>query len=108
MKYFDYGSMATSKEAGSDIAKVVNRDTKLIILKNHGNIILAKSLEELHHLTFHFEKCCEIQLKILNSNRRYNLVSNKVATITSNQHTQFGPVGKMSWEAILRKFKKKK
>ena len=108
VKYFDYGSMATSKEAGSDIAKVVNRDTKLIILKNHGNIILAKSLEELHHLTFHFEKCCEIQLKILNSNRRYNLVSNKVASITSNQHTQFGPVGKMSWEAILRKFKKKK
>lgn len=108
VKYFDYGSMATSKEAGSDIAKVVNKETKLIILKNHGNIILAKSLEELHHLTFHFEKCCEIQLKILNSNRRYNLVSNKVASITSNQHTQFGPVGKMSWEAILRKFKKKK
>ena len=78
------------------------------IVKNHGNIILANTIEELHHLTFHFEKCCDIQLKILNSKSRYRLVNNKIALHTSKQHTHFGPVGKMSWEASMRKIKKYK
>tara|TARA_B100000427_G_C15428330_1_gene559571 strand:+ start:363 stop:1079 length:717 start_codon:yes stop_codon:yes gene_type:complete len=108
VKYVNYGSMATTEKIGKDIARVVDKNTKLIILKNHGNIILAENIEELHHLTFHFEKCCEIQLKILNSNLKFNSVNNKIASHTSKQHTQFGPVGKMSWDATSRKFKNNK
>ena len=106
VKYIDFGSMAITEKIGLDIAKAVDENTSLIILKNHGNIILAKTIEELHHLTFHFEKCCEIQLKTLNSNSKYNTVNHKIALHTSKQHTHFGPVGKMSWDASMRKFKK--
>ena len=100
--------MAVTEKIGKSIARVIDEDTRLIILKNHGNIILANTIEELHHLTFHFEKCCDIQLKILNSKSRYRLVNNKIALHTSKQHTHFGPVGKMSWEASMRKIKKHK
>ena len=105
IKYVDFGSMAINEKIGLDIAKVVEENTSLIILKNHGNIILAKTIEELHHLTFHFEKCCEIQLKTVNSKSKYNSVSHKIALHTSKQHTHFGPVGKMSWDASIRKLK---
>ena len=108
VKYIDFGSMAVTEKIGKSIARVVDEDTRLIILKNHGNIILAKTIEELHHLTFHFEKCCDIQLKILKSKSRYSLVNHKIALHTSKQHTHFGPVGKMSWEASMRKIKKYK
>lgn len=105
IKYIDYDSMAISEKIAKKVADKVDNNTRLIILKNHGNIILAKSLEELQHLTFHFEKCCEIQLKIINSKSCPNLVSDKIAAKTAKQHTQFGPVGKMSWEASIKKIK---
>jgi ribulose-5-phosphate 4-epimerase/fuculose-1-phosphate aldolase len=101
--YVEYDAMAISEKIGKKVADKVDEGTRLIILKNHGNIILAKSLEELQHLTFHFEKCCEIQLKIINS--KSNLVIDKIAAKTAKQHTQFGPVGKMSWEASIKKIK---
>tara|TARA_B100000902_G_scaffold366545_1_gene388398 strand:+ start:731 stop:1441 length:711 start_codon:yes stop_codon:yes gene_type:complete len=107
VKYVNYSAMVLDEKIGKEVAKVVDKKTKLIVLKNHGNIIIADSLEELQHLTFHFEKCCEIQLKVMNSGYDYNLVKNKIALKTSSQHSQFGPVGKMSWNALIKEIKKK-
>jgi len=105
VKYIKYDSMAITEKIGKQVADKVDEDTRLIILNNHGNIILAKSIEELQHLTFHFEKCCEIQLKIMNSKLNFNIVADKIAAKTANQHTQFGSVGKMSWKASIKKIK---
>lgn len=107
VKYVNYNAMAISSDIGREIASVVDKDTRLIILRNHGNIILGSSLEELQHLTFHFEKCCEIQLKITGKRLNYKSIGNKIATKTSGQHSSgFGQVGKMSWDASIRKIKK--
>jgi len=106
VKYVNYSAMVLDEKIGQEVAKVVDKDTRLIILKSHGNIILAKSIEELQHLTFHFEKCCEIQLKVMNSGLKFNLVSDNIASKTAHQHTQFGPVGKMSWDALVKRLKK--
>ena len=106
VKYVDYSAMVLDEKIGKEVSKVVDKNTKLIILRNHGNIIIADSLEELQHLTFHFEKCCEIQLKVMNSGYDFNTVKNEIALKTSTQHSQFGPVGKMSWEALIKEIKK--
>lgn len=103
VKYFDYSGMVIDEKEGKSLASIVNKDTKLIILKNHGIIILANSIEELFHLTFHFEKCCEIQLRL--ANLKINNVNNKVASLTCKQHEQFGRVGKMSWGASIKNLK---
>ena len=106
VKYVEYNSMAINSDIGKEISSVVEKDTKLIILKNHGNIVLGSSLEELQHLTFHFEKCCEIQLKVSGNKLNYRLVSNKIAEKTSYQHSNsFGPVGRLSWNASIKKIK---
>ena len=104
IKYFDYNGMVMDKKEGLKLQKLVDRDTKLIILKNHGIIIIANTIDELFHLTFHFEKCAEIQLKI-DSRSSLVKVSDKIAKLTCNQHQGFGKVGQMSWSAIKKKFK---
>ena len=103
VKYFDYSGMVIDEKEGKTLASIVNKNTKLIILKNHGIIILANSIEELFHLTFHFEKCSEIQLRL--ANLKINTVSNKVANVTCKQHEQFGRVGEMSWKASIKNLK---
>tara|TARA_Y100000590_G_scaffold469438_1_gene657004 strand:- start:11413 stop:12111 length:699 start_codon:yes stop_codon:yes gene_type:complete len=106
IKYFNYGNMIIDDKEGKKLGKLVERNTKLIILKNHGIIILGDTIEELFHLTFHFEKCADIQLKIMGEKSK-NLVSNKTAVLTSKQHLGFGPVGGMSWNAAVRQLKRK-
>jgi ribulose-5-phosphate 4-epimerase/fuculose-1-phosphate aldolase len=102
VKYFDYNGMVVDDKEGKKLARLVNSKTRLIILKNHGIIMMASTVEELFHLTFHFEKCASIQLKIINSGEKIVNVNNSVAQKTYNDHNSFGPVGNMSWNAILR------
>ena len=77
-------------------------------MRNHGIIILGKTIEELFHLTFHFEKCASIQLRLSDQRDNIKLVSDRIANITSKMHRGFGPVGGMSWSASIRVLKKLK
>ena len=107
VEYYNYDGMVVDETVAKNLVKKIKKNTKLIILKNHGSIVIANSIEELFHLTFHFEKCCEIQLKILN-HKRLNLVNDKIARLTCQQHQGFGRVGEMSWRASKNLFYKKK
>jgi ribulose-5-phosphate 4-epimerase/fuculose-1-phosphate aldolase len=104
IKYFNYNGMVMDKNEGLKLQKLVDKDTKLIILKNHGIIIMANTIDELFHLTFHFEKCAEVQLKI-DSKIPLVKVTDKIAKLTCRQHEGFGKVGKMSWAAMKKNFK---
>ena len=64
IKYFDYTGMIVDDNEGSKLQKIVNKETKLIILKNHGIIVMGNTIDEIFHLNYHFEKCASIQLKL--------------------------------------------
>lgn len=101
--YFNYSGMVIDDIIGKDLAQQTEKDTKLIILKNHGVILQSQSIEELFHLTFHFEKCVKIQLMLENIPlSKLNKVDKSIISKTSNQHNSFGPVGLMSWKAMKR------
>ena len=108
VEYVDYNAIAINQDEGKKIANKLKSNTRLIILRNHGVIILGKTIEELFHLTFHFEKCASIQLKLNYQKNNIKLVSNKIAKITSKMHRGFGPVGELSWNATLRVLENKK
>lgn len=101
IEYLDYDGMVMNVQIANKLCSKVKKNTKIIILKNHGVIIIAKDIEELFHLTFHFEKCAEIQLKLANI-KELNKTSDKIAKLTCTQHESFGKVGHMSWKASLR------
>ena len=105
IEYFDFSGMVIDEKIAKKLFSLIKKDTKVIILKNHGNIILAKNIEELFHLTYHFEKCAEIQMKIM-KNEKINIINDKIAKLTCEQHESFGKVGEMSWKASLRVIKK--
>jgi ribulose-5-phosphate 4-epimerase/fuculose-1-phosphate aldolase len=107
VEYVDYNAMAINQDEGKKIANKIKLSTRVIILRNHGVILLGKTIEELFHLTFHFEKCASIQLKLNEQKRNIKLVSDKLANITSKMHKGFGPVGGLSWKASLRVLKNK-
>ena len=46
--------MVVDEKIGKKLASKIKKNTRIIILKNHGSIILGNSIKELFHLTFHF------------------------------------------------------
>ena len=108
VEYVDYNAMAINQTEGKKIANKLKPATRVIILRNHGVIILGQTIEELFHLTFHVEKCAAIQLKLNYQKNNLKLVSDKIANITSKMHRGFGPVGGLSWNASLRVLKNNK
>jgi ribulose-5-phosphate 4-epimerase/fuculose-1-phosphate aldolase len=104
IEYFDYDGMVMNSKIAKKLCSKVKKNTRVIILKNHGIIVIAKDIEELFHLTFHFEKCSEIQLKLINS-QKINKISDRIAQLTCEQHESFGKVGHMSWKASSRLIK---
>lgn len=103
IKYFNYTGMVVDDSEGFKLQKIVSKETKLIILKNHGIVLMGNSIDEIFHLNYHFEKCASIQLLL--NNQKVNNVSEKICKITCNQHNNFGPVGKLSWRATKKLFK---
>lgn len=104
IEYLDYTGMVIDEKIASKLSNLIKKKTKVIILKNHGSIIFGESIEELFHLTFHFEKCCKIQLLTKNQGK-IQKVSNKIAKLTCDQHEGFGRVGRMSWSASKKLIK---
>ena len=104
VEYVDYNAIAINQAEGKKIANKLKLNTRLIILRNHGIIVLGNSIEELFHLTFHFEKCASIQLKL--ANKKIKLVSKKISELTYKMHKSFKPVGELSWNASMRVIKK--
>ena len=82
VEYLDYSGMVIDQKIGIKLSDKIKKNTKVIILKNHGSIIFADTIEELFHLTFHFEKCCSIQLSITNQGK-----INKVSVFYSSKFT---------------------
>jgi len=105
VEYLDYSGMVIDQKIGIKLSDKIKKNTKVIILKNHGSIIFADTIEELFHLTFHFEKCCSIQLSITNQ-AKINKVSDAIAKLTCSQHERFGAVGGMSWKASKKLIKR--
>ena len=103
IKYFKFNGMIIDENEGLKLKNLVNKVTRIIILKNHGIIIMGNTIDELFHLTFHFEKCANIQLKI-GDRRDLSKVSDKIAEQTSKQHESFGKIGQMSWQAAKKSF----
>lgn len=101
IEYVNYDGMVMNAEIAKKLCSNVKKNTKVIILKNHGIVMMANDIEELFHLTFHFEKCAEIQLK-LTGIKELNQTTEKVSKLTCAQHESFGKVGHMSWKAALR------
>ena len=100
IEYFKYNGMVVDDKEGIKLKKIIKKDTKLIILRNHGIILIGESIDEIFHLNYHFEKCAEVQLLL--GNKVLNHSNNKLAKLTSLQHGSFGKIGSMSWSAIKK------
>lgn len=76
---------------------------KAMILRNHGLLSAGETVGEAFDLMYHLEKCCQMQLSILATNRPYRLIPKDVCEHTARQFNRGSArVANRAWPALLK------
>lgn len=102
VSYHDYNGIAFEESEGRKMAQDLGHN-KVLILRNHGLVTAASTIEEAFVLMFYLERACQVQLQILSTHQGYIVVPDEIAEKTAQghiAHTQ--PLGKREWQALVR------
>lgn len=65
VKYFDYDGVPTEEEEGAAMAAALGTNSRVMVLRNHGLLVAARSVEEAYHLMMNAMLACETQAHLL-------------------------------------------
>lgn len=75
----------------------------VLLLRNHGTIVVGRSIAEAFFLTVQFEKSCEVQLRVQMAGAPATLPSEEVLEQTVNHRGRLNrPMGDAAWECYRR------
>jgi len=79
-----YNGLALDNAEGERIARAAG-DADMVMLKNHGPLVLGPSIEEAWDDLYYLERAAEVQLKAMSSGRALKAVSHEIASAASKQ-----------------------
>ncbi|XP_078668377.1 alpha-adducin-like isoform X1 [Branchiostoma floridae x Branchiostoma belcheri] len=65
VSYYDYRGVPVDQNERDTIARSLGPKNKVLILRNHGVLVCAETIEEAWYLAYNTVKACEIQLKAM-------------------------------------------
>ena len=85
----DYDGMAKGNEA-KRIAKQLG-DKKILLLGNHGVMVIGLTVAKAFDDLYYFEKACETYVTALSTGKELQMASHKIASNTAKQWENFKP-----------------
>ncbi len=79
-----YNGLALDNAEGERIARAAG-DADVVMLKNHGPLVLGPSIAEAWDDLYYLERAAEVQLKAMSSGRPLNAVTHEIASAASQQ-----------------------
>jgi ribulose-5-phosphate 4-epimerase/fuculose-1-phosphate aldolase len=101
--YHDYeGTGRSSDERARLLADFGDR--RIMVLRNHGLLIVGTSIAEAFVATYRMERACAMQLAFQQSGAEFNPIGDDVVRRASNKATtRVSGSAKLEWLALLRK-----
>jgi len=81
--YHDYNALALDNE-GDEIVKSIGNKS-VMVLRNHGLLAVADSIELAMYRLYYLEKSCEIQVKTLSTSKSITHIDESVCNQTYEQ-----------------------
>lgn len=102
VSYHDYEGLAVDMDERKRLVSDLG-DNPVMILRNHGLLVVGDTIPQAFSRLFHLEKACAAQVAALSMNRKIVLpdedVSRKTAAMGLGDKS---PLGKHEWPALLR------
>mmetsp|Transcript_38048 Transcript_38048/g.88522 ORF Transcript_38048/g.88522 Transcript_38048/m.88522 type:complete len:93 (+) Transcript_38048:94-372(+) len=84
-----------------------------MLMQNHGYVCFGRSVKEVWMLAYYFERCCEVQLRVMQTGAKISIPNEKVMAKAAEASylPDFAP-GVQEWDALCKEIgsmeKKKK
>jgi ribulose-5-phosphate 4-epimerase/fuculose-1-phosphate aldolase len=102
VSYHEYDSLALNSDQGNKLIKDLS-DNFVMLLRGHGSITTGRTIEEAMFYTYHLEKACETQCKILAMNQEIITPSKEICEKAVHDLLSFEKnLGTRDWQAWLR------
>ena len=79
----DYGGLALDEEAERCCAHLADPQTSVLVMANHGVMIVGETVSQCWNRLFYFERAAETYIKALWTGRPLRVLSHEVAAKTS-------------------------
>ena len=100
--YHDYEGIALDTDERSRLVRDLG-DKPAMVLRNHGLLTAARTVEEAFVLMYYLEQCCRIQIDLMASGGKLTRLSDNVLQHTAEQFVSAPqPCGEREWPALLR------
>jgi ribulose-5-phosphate 4-epimerase/fuculose-1-phosphate aldolase len=97
----EFGGIAVTDDEGERLARALgNRD--ILIMRNHGVIVIARSVAEAFDELYYLERACENQIIAQSSGRELHIVSDEVARLTCQQWREYPDFANLHFTELKR------
>ena len=103
ISYHDYGSLALSKDHGNSLQKDLGENYTML-MRNHGSLTCGKTIQEALFHTYHLQKACEVQCRIMAMNCNISEIPKEICEKTVKELMSFEKnLGDRDFKAWVRK-----
>ena len=81
----EYGGLADAAAEGVRIGNAVRDDINVVMMENHGVLVIGADLADAWHRLYFLERACEAQVLAQSTGQNLIRVSDEIATITAGQ-----------------------
>ncbi len=81
----DYGGMFMDDSEGDRVARLLGPDNTVLLLGNHGVMVVGETVAEAWDELYYFERACQLQVLALSTGRPLAVLGDDVAAITAKQ-----------------------
>jgi len=103
LAYHDYEGLALSPSEGKSLVRALGGRTAML-LRNHGLVVLGRTVAEAYVLAVTLIKACRIQIAAQSGNAALHQPRDEVIALAAEQLSDGGAVeGIAEWPALIRK-----
>ena len=102
---YDWDGLSDDASEGSQIAEAVRsvEGCNTLLMHNHGFVCFGSSVREVWVLAYYFERCCEVQLRLMQSGGKIRMPPRAVMqqAAETSYLPEFAP-GVQEWDALCQ------
>jgi ribulose-5-phosphate 4-epimerase/fuculose-1-phosphate aldolase len=100
--YHDWGGVNCSETEKKRISDSLGKDGAALFLRNHGGVVVGRSIQEAWVRMYYLDRCCQVQIQAMSSGGKYKECDPEMLIHAASQVEQFFPHGKYEWRALSR------
>lgn len=96
----EYGGLALDEEAERACHALQDPSKQILVMGNHGIMVIGSTVAETFNRMYYFERACEIYVKALWTGKELAVISDDLAAHVANEGDEFGIVADRHLDSI--------